>query len=546
MGGRRGAGRWARLARACAAGAALGGARGAGEGSAGDPLLWGQAPAGEASAAGCRSVELAGVPGFEHARSFGNCGCTYVDARTLDRATFEQDFNEARRPVVLTHATEGWPGADSWGAGFFQQSLLGDRRVSIEGGDLANPCKEALVINEKHRYDFPYVGYELDDFLQLCISDYNGAERETPAAALEDKNTTLGEFALAALEHNDAGHFANRLPPGQVSLSDLPEEVAGKCRLPGFLEPEVDFLGEAQAGGPSLEMGAAKSRARLQLNGPGRTAWTTTLKGQRLVAMWPQYVDLDTFGPQPSGPDATSMVSDFNPFNRFAPQISHVQKWNKRMFGDGEWDWDGGRSFGPRQGAEHLHPVEPAECVVNEGELLVTFDSWHAAYSPLASVALSGSFVDRYAAPGVAWVDFLHSNVLNYWKDSNSAMALYRSIGQTDPEFMPQFLEALAARAKAAQADLEKEKKWTYGRFYEESRKNYLTHREGGTPWGQPGKAFFESSGYWPLFSAWAEGVVPEIPAGFFEHELFRVDTEGETPPSSTDGSPSASFDGEF
>ena len=44
-------------------------------------------------------------------------------------------------------------------------------------------------------------------------------------------------------------------------------------------------------------MGAAKSRARLQLNGPGRTAWTATLKGQRLVALWPQYVDLDTFGP---------------------------------------------------------------------------------------------------------------------------------------------------------------------------------------------------------------------------------------------------------
>ena len=501
---------------------------------------------GAAAAAGCRSVELAGVPGFEHARSFGNCGCTYVDARTLDRATFERDFNEARRPVVLTHATEGWPGAESWEPGFFQQAPLGDRRVSIEGGDLANPCKEALLINEKHRYDFPYVGYELDDFLQLCIADYNGAQSETDAAALKDKNVTLGEFALAALEHNDAGHFANRLPPGQVSLSELPGETAGKCRLPGFLEPEVDFHGEAQAGGPSLEVGAAKSRARLRLDGAGRTAWTATLKGQRLVALWPQYVDLDTFGPQPNGTDATSMVADFNPFNRFAPQISHVQKWNKRVFGDGEWDWDSGRSFGPRQGAEHLHPVEPAECVINEGELLVTFDSWHAAYSPLASVALSGSFVDRYAAPGVAWVDFLHSRSLDYWKHSNAAMALYRTIGRTDPGFMPQFLEALAARAKAAQADLAGNKTWTYGRLYEESRETYLAHREGGTPWGQPGKAFFESAGYWPLFSAWAEGVVPELPAGFFEHELFRADADAEAPSSPTDGSHSAASDGEF
>ena len=54
-----------------------------------------------------------------------------------------------------------------------------------------------------------------------------------------------------------------------------------------------------------------------------------------------------------------------------------------------------------------------------------------------------------------------------------------------------------------------------------------MAHRKGVTLWGQAGKAFFESSGYWPLFSAWVEGVVHEIPAGFFEHDLFRNGPEG-------------------
>ena len=106
----------------------------------------------------------------------------------------------------------------------------------------------------------------------------------------------------------------------------------------------------------------------------------------------------------------------------------------------------------------------------------------------------------------VAWVEFLHSSSLNYWKENNSAMSLYRSIGRNDPDFMPVFLKALAARAQATQAALAaagEGKAWTFGRYYEASQKNFMAHREGATPWGQPGKAFFESSGYWPLFSAW-------------------------------------------
>ena len=130
-------------------------------------------------------------------------------------------------------------------------------------------------------------------------------------------------------------------------------------------------------------------------------------------------------------------------------------------------------------------------------------------------------------------------------------MSLYRSIGRNDPDFMPVFLKALAARAQATQAALAaagEGKAWTFGRYYESSRKNFMAHREGATPWGQPGKAFFESSGYWPLFSAWAEGVVPEIPAGFFEHEIFRNKADGgmaqdAAAPSSP---PATSFDGEF
>ena len=546
----------AAVAVAAAAAAVLGEARAAGEGSEGDPLLWGQGGAG--GSAGCRSVDLGGVPGFEAARSFGNCGCAYVDARTLDRATFERDYSEARRPVVLTHATEGWPASEAWGADFLGNAPWGALPVSVEGAELSNPCETALRINERHRYEYPYVGYELDDFLMECIADYNGAQSDTPAAALEKKQTTLSEFAAAALGREDASYFANRLGPDQVFLADLPEEVAGKCHLPRFLVPAVDFLEDIQgsSGGgrspPTLELGGSKSRSRLHLDGAGRTSWTVALKGQRLVAIWPLYIDLDAFGPQPSeSSDATSMVADHNPFNRLPPQISHVQKWNKRTFGDADWDWDAGRSFGPRQGAEHMFPVQPAECVVNEGEVLVVFDSWQTAYNPAPSVALSGRFIDRYAAPGVAWVEFLHSSSLNYWKENNSAMSLYRSIGRNDPDFMPVFLKALAARAQATQAALaaaEEGRAWTFGRYYEASQKNFMAHREGATPWGQPGKAFFESSGYWPLFSAWAEGVVPEIPSGFFEHEIFRNEADGgmaqdAAAPSSP---PATSFDGEF
>ena len=55
-----------------------------------------------------------------------------------------------------------------------------------------------------------------------------------------------------------------------------------------------------------------------------------------------------------------------------------------------------------------MPPLKPAECIVKAGEMIITWDNWHAVLNLEATLAVSGTMIDRFALPMYLWRDMVY------------------------------------------------------------------------------------------------------------------------------------------
>ena len=96
-----------------------------------------------------------------------------------------------------------------------------------------------------------------------------------------------------------------------------------------------------------------------------------------------------------------------------------------RAFGDELWDWEARDAFSAARSSP-LPPMKPAECIVREGEMIVSWDNWHVALNVEASMAVTGNFIDKFTLPLYLW------RVLTYSGSVRSWVELATSVYQTD------------------------------------------------------------------------------------------------------------------
>ena len=169
------------------------------------------------------------------------------------------------------------------------------------------------------------------------------------------------------------------------------------------------------------------SRSPLHLDGAGWTSWIAVVRGTKLFYLWPTDLDYKAAfqmeDPARNQAGDFSFYAKFDPFAEQSPELEAKFAESGRAFGDELWDWEARDAFSAARSSP-LPPVKPAECIVREGEMIVSWDNWHAALNLEASMAVTGNFIDKFTLPLYLWRLLTYSGRVRSWGEQ--ATNVYR------------------------------------------------------------------------------------------------------------------------
>ena len=391
-----------------------------------------------------RSKPVSGV----EAGGFGNCGCHYVDAAGMTPEIFEEDYHSRTRPVVLKGALKEFANSTFWGLGKegVLVKALGHntiREIRRER-DVANPCK--LVASMRKRFDetkeknsqfpefpFNYDTPEMTEFLKHCKraavrrrllfgtasvdhSDHpkigEFVERVTtgmgldPVNGAKDLKVKRADLGMAGLIRDFPAAMARASRDPDASL-ELQEWLVHK--LPGYLEPELTFINQAgqgvtaHMGSLDLEIGATYAKSSLRASPIDTSKWYGVTRGQLAVRMWPRQLDTEEqFGPVRDWEDKKvegyvdahiKREYEMDMFNVVPPMI--WRQWRNNTFGNPDWEWNKTMDLTWEEHAQ----IGPMECIVNAGDVVVVFNSWHQYMYLEPGLVISSNFMGIHLVP---------------------------------------------------------------------------------------------------------------------------------------------------
>ena len=145
------------------------------------------------------------------------------------------------------------------------------------------------------------------------------------------------------------------------------------------------------------------SRCGLHIDDYGWTSWIAVIRGTKLFYLWPGDVDRmaafaynDAQATKPG--QGMALYTQFDPFREQSPEMEAMFEATGRSYGDELWDWEARDALSPQRSTP-LPPVKPVECITKAGEILVTWDNWHAALNLEATIAVAKVLLDKWGLP---------------------------------------------------------------------------------------------------------------------------------------------------
>ena len=396
-------------------------------------------------------------------RRAGGCGCGYEHVKDMTQERWDM-YNRQRRPLVVAGAMDEWPAMTKWqDAEYLVEGPWGKHvfETPPQGLNLDkdSPCKFAQSMKweriGKERYD---------EWVRQCNVRHEKARKRYVRGKYGSMNPVLFPSAVvfgevidelfgkgkekkklqkkwygkyifldsSLFEHNpelwdnDVGKVPLALDP---QAEDGPRDYflgswgkPGDFASEGGQEAAAAWSRELIPGGQTkcLLLGGPMSRCVLHIDGLGWSTWIGVVRGTKLVYMWPSDLDqLAAFNapePQPGqgGSAGANYVTDFDPFSEQSPEMAAKFTEMGRSYGDHLWDWESRDTFSGGR-TSPLPPVKPAECIVKAGEMIITWDNWHAVLNLEATLAVSGTMIDRFALPRYIWREMVYQGETMEW-----------------------------------------------------------------------------------------------------------------------------------
>ena len=471
-------------------------------GASGGPLPW--LPVVDEGCPADRFVDVPEVYGVTEGRTRqGGCHCHYVDIADLDEATFTAKYNSKRIPLVVTGALKHWRAMEEWTPAFFSTGVWKD--VNILGSDKAgkahlftldlegnDPCTLAMRMHAMAKGDGARGKRPRDlvRFLPECEA-WVAARRERFGGA-EEKLKERGHFPATYAEfiewifdkEKEEDMYGLYIKLDKQFSQDHPELIEEYAPLTGpgaipdwlqFTKPGQD-LGREEDGTlpkhfpiqndwhiPAWLIGATGSRTTTHLDGTGWTSWIAVIKGKKLVNLWHNEADynatvagkdLHEGGRDKEGADLTDYHSySLDPFDKLPPQIKKNWARSGRSYLDQHWDPDARTAF-RGNGGDPLPPMAPAQCVLKDGDLLITMDTIHSALNLEPGIALTGNALDVYGLAQFIWRGWLHGEDSPEGGPMNMYYQLYLRMCRRESTraFKPKVLRGIRERARNARA----------------------------------------------------------------------------------------------
>ena len=158
----------------------------------------------------------------------------------------------------------------------------------------------------------------------------------------------------------------------------------------------------------ALLLGGPMSRCGLHIDDYGWTSWIAVIRGTKLFYLWPGDVDrkaafaFNDAQATEAGKGAMQFLTQFDPFREQSPEMEAMFEETGRSYGDELWDWEARDALSPQRSTP-LPPVKPVECIAKAGEILVTWDNWHAALNLEATIAVAKVLLDKWGLPFYLW-----------------------------------------------------------------------------------------------------------------------------------------------
>ena len=398
-------------------------------------------------------------------RRAGGCGCGYEHVKDMTRERWDM-YNRQRRPLVVAGAMDEWPAMTKWqDATYLMEGPWGKHVFqTLPKGLLLedSPCKFARWMKWnrigkkrflgwakqcKARHEEAWKRYVVGKYGRMnpglfpqhedmsrggaavfgeAIDEMFGKGKEKKKLQKKWYGKYLGFLDSSLFTHspelwdNDVG----KLPLALDTLAeDGPRDYhPGSWGKPGDYASEEEQEAAAAwsrqiiPGGQTktLLLGGAMSRCALHIDDYGWSTWIGVVRGAKLVYMWPSDLDqLAAFNvPEPNG--TAKYVTTFDAFMEQSPEMAAKFTEMGRSYGDHLWDWESRDTFSGGR-TSPLPPVKPAECIVKAGELIITWDNWHAVLNLEATLAVSGTMIDRFALPMFLWRSMVYSGENMEW-----------------------------------------------------------------------------------------------------------------------------------
>ena len=498
-------------------------------GASGGPLPW--LPVVDEGCPADRFVDVPEVYGVTEGRTRqGGCHCHYVDIADLDEATFTAKYNSKRIPLVITGALKHWRALEEWTPAFFSTGVWKDVEIvgtaleqnTLDLEEKDSPCTLATRMHAWAKGDGGRGKrpQDLVRFMPECEA-WVAARRERFGGAVK-KLKERGRFppTYAAFiewifdkekEEDMYGHYIKLDKQFSQDHPELIEEYApltGPGAIPDWLQltkPGQD-LGREEDGTnvkhfpiqedwhiPAWLIGATGSRTGPHLDGTGWTSWIAVIKGKKLIHLWHNEAD---YNATVAGKDLDKERADLkdyhmyalDPFDKLPPPIKKNWARSGRSYLDQHWDPDARTAF-RGNGGDPLPPMAPAQCVLKDGDLLITMDTIHSALNLEPGIALTGNALDVYALAQFIWRGWLHKPASPVeGSPLNPYYQLYLRMCRRESTraFKPKVLRGIRERARNAKAARSEWVRYKYARARGELEREWADFK------GEDGPAYRE------------------------------------------------------
>ena len=365
--------------------------------------------------------------GVTEGRRAGGCDCPVVLAEDMSEEVFQR-LSSLRKPFIIRGAMDSWGAMTRWGGDFFATGPWKDHVIQKGTANVkdiieqSSACEVARILGAKnagrkavraykeaceglHAKRAAWVaghskeGVKIGDFARQVFSDDRLVARETYGKYISLDTSLFSAFPEIWEENID--------PPAYLFQGDyMPKKV--EDFQPGG--KEARGRKGVVGGSRSLLFGGKGSRAPLHLDGAGWTSWIAVVKGEKLIYMWhPDTDDKAAFG----GRLPLNMVhlAKAEPFMENTPEIWAGWRAKGRAYGDRNWDWES-YAVGSGNVGTHMPPMAPMECIVEEGEIVITWDTWHAAFNLEPGIGVTGNFLSSADLPGFIFRDFFNGGLI--------------------------------------------------------------------------------------------------------------------------------------